>query len=89
MGKKQLLKQLRSFFDMGKKRRLKHMQDLEAIIKEIKTKEKKLIAKCQENPTNNESRMIKHEIAILHAKRKKGLKALKELRDLQNNLDKK
>jgi len=81
MSKKKLLKQLRDFFDMSKKKRLKHMQELQAIIKEIKKQEKKLIAKCQESPKESHSRMIKQEIAVLHAKRKKGLKALKALKD--------
>ncbi|MCU7836027.1 MAG: hypothetical protein KZQ83_12365 [gamma proteobacterium symbiont of Taylorina sp.] len=79
MSSKNLLSQLGDFFDMDKKKRRKNAKELKILLKELKQKENKLISKCNEKPGKSEYKMVKREIAIIHAKRKKGLKALKKL----------
>jgi len=79
MGSKNLLNQLSDFFDMGKKKRKKKTKELKVLLKELKQKEKELIEKCNRKLSKNDHKMVKREIAILHAKRKKGLRVLKDL----------
>lgn len=79
MSHKNLLDELSDFFDMKKKKRKKNTAELKSLLKELKQKENNLIVKCSQNLKNNERKMVKREIAVIHAKRKKGLKALKKL----------
>lgn len=79
MSNNKLLKQLADFFDMNKKKRLKNEKELKALLKILKQKEKKLIKKYETQSEGSTRKMMKREIAVLHTKRKKGLKALKSL----------
>lgn len=79
MNSKGLLNKLSDYLNMGKKKRSKYEKELIILLKELKSKEKKLITKCSEESSKNLCSIMKKEIAILHAKRKKGLKALKKL----------
>jgi len=79
MSHKNLLDELSDFFDMKKKKRKKNTRELKMLLKELKQKENNLIVKCSQNLGKNERKMVKREIAVIHAKRKKGLKALKKL----------
>jgi hypothetical protein len=80
MKSQQLLKQLGDFLDMGAKKRRKKMKELKELLKALKQKEKKLIANCNKEPKGRNRKMINREIAVLHEQRKKGLKALKRLK---------
>jgi len=79
MNTKTLLNNLEDFFDMKKKKRSKHENELKALIKKLKNKEKKLIAKCEKEQDKSKCDVIDMQIAFLHAKRKKGLNSLKKL----------
>jgi hypothetical protein len=79
MNTKKLLNDLEGFFDMTKKKRSKHAKELKALIKKLKDKEKKLIAKCDKEKDKAKCDVIDMQIAFLHAKRKKGLSSLKKL----------
>ena len=79
MSSNDILKKLSDYFNMGKKKRKKNASELKALLKVLKHKENKLISKCNKKLSENEHKMIKREIAVIHAKRKKGLKALKKL----------
>jgi hypothetical protein len=79
MGREKLLGKLGDFFDMNKKKRIKNAKELKALLKLLKQEEKKQIELCGKESSENKRKMINREIAVLHAKRKKGLKALKQL----------
>ncbi|MBE9526197.1 MAG: hypothetical protein IME94_04400 [Proteobacteria bacterium] len=79
MSNKSLLEQLNNFFDMKKKKRKKNISKLKTLIKELKQEKMNLIVKCSQNLGKNERKMVKRKIAIIDAKRKKGLKAVKKL----------
>jgi hypothetical protein len=79
MSKKKLLQQLSNFLDMGNKKRSKYAKELKKLLKELKVKEKELIEKCSITPSNNKRKMLNREIVVIHAKRKKGLDALKKI----------
>ncbi len=79
MSKNKLLKKLSELLDMGKKERKKRVTELQELLKALKLKEKKLIAKCQNQLPDDKKKMLEREIAVIHAKRKKGLKAIKKL----------
>ncbi|MCK5697169.1 MAG: hypothetical protein KAI02_03345 [Gammaproteobacteria bacterium] len=79
MNIKELLNNLNDYFDMNKKKRQHKTKELKALLKVFKHKEKKLIAECRRHPSGHKNKSLETKIAILHAKRKKGLKALKKL----------
>ena len=81
MKSQQLLKQLGDYLGMGSKKRRKQTKDLKELLKALKQKEKKLIAKCNKEPKGRNRKMINREIAVLHEQRKKGLKALKRIQE--------
>lgn len=81
MAIEQLLKQLSDYFDMKKKLRRKNVSELKALLKIFKKKEKELISECSRSSSGSKNKTLQTKIAILHAKRKKGLKALKKLMD--------
>jgi hypothetical protein len=79
MNKKELLNKLTNFFDMDKKKRKKNAIELKKLLKALKNEEKKLINKSHLELSSAKQKMIIREVTILHAKRKKGLKALKKM----------
>ncbi|HED34753.1 MAG TPA: hypothetical protein ENJ08_11165 [Gammaproteobacteria bacterium] len=79
MSQNKLLKKLSELLDMDKKERKKRIEELQELINALKRKEKKLLSKCQVQEQGSKKKMLEREIAILHAKRKKGLKAIKKL----------
>ncbi len=81
MSRWKLLKRLSDYFDMGKKKQEKYSSDLKSLLTEIKEKEKKLNKKCVATANGEKRRMLKRKIMVLHAKRKKGLSALKKLKN--------
>jgi metallophosphoesterase superfamily enzyme len=79
MNSKKLLKKLGDFFDMDKKKRQKNAKELKSLLKLLKEEEKNLIIIRQNQSSQNKNAMLGREIDVLHARRKKGLKALKKL----------
>ena len=79
MSNQKLLKELADFFNMSQKKRIKNEKELKALLKVLRQKEKKLIKRYNTQPGGDKRKLMKREIAILHTKRKKGLKALKNL----------
>ncbi len=80
MGTQELLTKLGDYLDFNNKKKGKYARELKALLKELKQKEKKLIEKCK-NKSTGKRKLLKTEIAVLHAKREKGLKILKQLKD--------
>ncbi len=80
MTENKLLNRLEAFLDLGAKRRKKKVDELEKVIRKIRKKEEDLIAEC-EKVGNKKREMLEKRIMILHAQRKKGLKALKKIKE--------
>lgn len=79
MKEKKLLDRLEAYLDLGAKSRKKKADELKKVISKIKKKEKELVAECSKAGKGKESEMLEKHIMILHAQRKKGLKALKKI----------
>ena len=80
MKEKKLLDRLEAYFDLGAKNRKKKADELKKVLKKIRKKEKDLIAECCKAGKGKKSEMLEKHIMILHAQRKKGLKALKKIK---------
>ena len=80
MTETKLLNRLGTYLDLGAKRRKKKADELEKIIRKIKKKEKALIIECRNVCKGKKREMMEKRILILHAQRKKGVKALKKIR---------
>jgi hypothetical protein len=79
MTEKNLLSRLEAYLDLNAKRRKKKADELKAIIGKLKKKEKTLIAEYQKAGKGKKRERLEKRCTILHAQRKKGLKALKKV----------
>ena len=79
MSENKLLTRLKSYLDLSSKHRKKKSDELKIIIRKIRKKEKALIIECR-NTKSKQQKTLQKRIAILHAQRKKGLKALKKIK---------
>ena len=79
MKENNLLTRLEAYLDLGAKRRKKKADELKAIIGKLKKKEKALIAEYQKAGKGKKRETLEKRCMILHAQRKKGLKALKKI----------
>jgi len=80
MTDKNLLTRLEAYLDLGAKRRKKKADELKVIIGKLKKKEKALIAECRKAGKRKKRETLEKRCLILHAQRKKGLKALKKIK---------
>ena len=80
MTENNLLIRLEAYLDLGAKRRKKKADELEKIIRKIRKKEKALITECRNACKGKKREMMEKRILILHAQRKKGVKALKKIK---------
>lgn len=82
MSENKLLTRLKSYLDLSNKRRKKKADELKKIIRKIRKKEKELIIECRNTAKSKskQQKTLEKRIAILHAQRKKGLKALKKIK---------
>jgi hypothetical protein len=79
MSENKLLKQMKNYLDLGAKHRKKKADELKKVIKKLRKKEKDLIAESEKVGNGKKRDMLRKRIDILHAQRKKGLKALKKI----------
>jgi len=79
MSENKLLKQMKNYLDLGAKHRKKKADELKKVIKKLRKKEKELIAESEKVGNGKKRDMLRKRIDILHAQRKKGLKALKKI----------
>ena len=75
-----LLTRLEAYLDLSARRRKKKADELEKVIRKIKKKEKALVAECRNTCKGKKREMMEKRILILHAQRKKGVKALKKIK---------
>jgi hypothetical protein len=79
MTEHNLLTRLEGYLNLNAKRRKKKADELKAIISKLKKKEKVLIAEYQKAGKGKKRETLEKRCMILHAQRKKGLKALKKI----------
>jgi hypothetical protein len=79
MSENKLLKQMKNYLDLGAKQRKRKADELKKVIKKLRKKEKDLIAESEKVGNGKKRDMLRKRIDILHAQRKKGLKALKKI----------
>ena len=79
MTEKSLLSRLEAYLNLSAKRRKKKADELKVIIGKLKKKEKALIAEYQKAGKGKKHETLEKRCVILHAQRKKGLKALKKI----------
>jgi len=75
-----LLTRLEAYLGLSAKRRKKKADELKKVIRKIKKKEKALISECRNTCKGKKREMMEKRILILHAQRKKGVKALKKIK---------
>ena len=80
MTENNLFTRLEAYLDLSAKRRKKKADELKAIIGKLKKKEKALIAQSQKAGKGKKRETLEKRCVILHAQRKKGLKALKKIK---------
>ena len=80
MTETKLINRLGAYLDLSAQRRKKKANELEKVIRKIKKKEKALVTECRNTCKGKKREMMEKRILILHAQRKKGVKALKKIR---------
>ena len=79
MTESKLLTRLEAYLNLSAKRRKKKADELKAIIGKLKKKEKALISEYRKLGKSKKRDTLEKRCPILHAQRKKGLKALKKV----------
>ena len=80
MPENKLFTRLKKYLDLDARRRSEKAGKLKKVIKKLKKMEKKLTAEYNNAGKGEKHKTLEKRIAILHAQRKKGLKALKKIK---------
>ena len=80
MPENKLFTRLKKYLDLDARQRSEKAGKLKKVIKKLKKMEKELIAEYDTTGKGEKHKTLKKRIAILHAQRKKGLKALKKIK---------
>ena len=78
-----MIKELQEFLDADLRKRNRHRDDMKQLLHKIKAKEKRLAAKALTEFDEEKLEQLRKEIDMVHAQRKKGITALKELKEKQ------
>ena len=76
-----MIRELQEFLDADSRKRKKHREDMKKLLHKIKAKEKSLAAKALTEFDEDKLEQLRKEIDMVHAQRKKGINALKELNE--------
>lgn len=79
MKENKLLTRLEGYLNLSAKRRKKKADELKVLIGKLKKKEKALIAESRKAGKGKKHETLEKRCLVLHAQRKKGLKALKNI----------
>ena len=74
-----LLKKSEEILNAKKSKQHKEKACLKEVLSGLKKKKRKLVAKLEDSKSSSDQRRIRKELAIIHVRRKKGLKILKTL----------
>ena len=80
MPENKLLTRLEGYLNLSAKRRKRKADELKVLIGKLKKKEKALIAESRNAGKGKKRETLEKRCMILHAQRKKGLKALKKIK---------
>lgn len=75
------LKKLQAMLDASTRERFKQRDELKELLHKLKSKEKHLAEKAKGESDSDRKEHLNHEVALLHAQRKKGIRVLKVLND--------
>lgn len=87
MKLKKLIRKLEEFLDTDTRERVKHREDMKTLLHKMKVKEKDLAAKALVEFDQGKLERLRKEIDLVHAQRKKGISALKEMYEEQGSND--
>lgn len=79
MTKKKLLKKLQKLFDAEARKKHIRKSEIKKILKQLKEKERKLAAKLEKTEDPEKQDLLRQDLNIIYAQRKKGIKVLEEL----------
>ncbi len=75
-----LANKTREFLDAGERKRKEKKKFLKEVLKKLKKHEKGLLKELKDIKDEDRRAELKHEIALTHAQRKKGVAKLQELK---------
>lgn len=78
MKTRKLLDKLMAYLDGDARKRKKERDEIKAVLKKLKRREKKLKSQLGDLKDDAERAALQKEIDIVHAQRKKGVRLLKE-----------
>ena len=84
MKLKKMVKELQGYLDAGTRERKNHRDEMKLLLQKMKAKEKMLSAMALEEFDKEKLQRLRKDIDMVHAQRKKGIAALKELIDKKN-----
>ncbi len=87
MKLKKLIRKLENYLDADARERKEHRDEMKTLLQKMKTKEKNLAAKALVEFDENRLATLRKQIDMVHAQRKKGISALKELVDKHESTD--
>ena len=77
MKTRKLLDKLVAYLDGDARKHKQERNDLKAVLKKLKRREKKLLNRLEDEKNSDHRKALKSEIDIVHAQRKKGVRLLK------------
>jgi predicted nucleic acid-binding Zn-ribbon protein len=81
MKTKKLLEKLANFMDKDRATQSEELLCIRAVLKKLKTKERRLREKLEAAPDEDERRELEGKLQVVHAQRQKGLERVREIRD--------
>ena len=79
MKRKKLLKKLTDYFDMDARKLCQRRNKMKELLRQLRKKERELQIKHDKEDDAEKRERLKKHLAIIHAQRIKGIKALKEM----------
>ncbi len=87
MKLKKLIRKLEDYLDADSRERKEHRDEMKTLLQKMKVKEKNLAAKALVEFDEKKLETLRKQIDMVHAQRKKGISALKELVDKHDSKD--
>lgn len=81
MKTKKLLETLANFMNKDRATQSEELLCIRAVLKKLKTKERRLREKLEAAPDEDERREVEGKLQVVHAQRQKGLERVREIRD--------
>lgn len=74
-----IMKKVQEFLDADSREKKENRKDMKILLQKLKSKEKSLAEKALTEFDEEKSKRLRKEIDMVHAQRKKGISALKEM----------